>query len=64
MLFYLLTSETPNSHKFINDAEREYINDGTRVNTESLTQSITTSTPHIPWSQILKSKSCLAIFAR
>lgn len=65
LVFFLLTSETPNSHKFISDAEREYINEGTKSNTEPISNSLsqsTTSAPPIPWLQIFKSKTCLALF--
>ena len=57
-IFMYLTSNSPKNHHFITRAEREYIAAKiSPINSEN-------SNRKIPWSLIIKSKACLALFSR
>lgn len=56
-IFMYLTSNSPKNHHFITRAEREYIAAKiSPINSEN-------SNRKIPWSLIIKSKACLALFS-
>ncbi len=59
------TTDTPNTHKFISQLERNYIVESTYLGPiNRTTNTRLNSTSKTPWLLIFKSKACLAIFVR
>ena len=57
-IFMLLTTDSPDDHRFISKEEKEYLKETTQTNSND------TRNKKTPWLQIFTSKSCIAIFVR
>lgn len=58
IMWMVLAADSPTTHRFIRDKEREYIEEETREIIESHKAGETSA----PWGKIMTSKSCIAIF--
>lgn len=65
ILFVTLTSNSPKTHRFISDREREYIITNTDTKKTSLTiqsDQKKNQQPSTPWRQVFTSAPCIAIY--